>query len=111
MRKIISLLTFSLFLQVAFAQTSKTYLVVFKDKNNSAYLISNPEKFLSEKSIARRQKQGIAINSRDLPVNATYINDVKNVGVFVLNQSKWVNAVTISTNDETKLASIKQLSL
>lgn len=110
MQKIISFLSFSLFLQFSFAQTSKTYLIVFKDKNNSDYSVAKPERFLSEKSIARRQKQNINISERDLPVNADYINDVKNVGVTVVNKSKWMNAITISTNDESKLESIKQLS-
>ena len=109
MKHIISLLFFFLFLQFSFAQTSKTYLVVFKDKNNSSFSVSEPSKFLSEKSIARRQKQNIAIKERDLPVNTNYINLVKETGVVVKNQSKWLNAVTISTNDETKLSSIKKL--
>ena len=110
MKKISSLILFSMFAQFSLAQSSKTYLVVFNDKTNSTFSIEKPKEFLSEKSIARRQKQGIVINSRDLPVNASYINDVKNIGVSVLNQSKWMNAVTVSTNDETKLKSIKKLS-
>lgn len=97
-------------LQFSFAQNSKTYLVIFKDKNNSSFSISEPGKFLSEKSITRRQKQNIAINQRDLPVNANYINLVKEVGVVIKNQSKWLNAITVSTNDEAKLLSIKEFS-
>lgn len=110
MQKLISLLSFSLFLQFSFAQTSKTYLVIFKDKNNSSFSVSEPGKFLSEKSIARRQKQNIAIKECDLPVNSNYISLVKETGVVVKNQSKWLNAITISTNDENKLSSIKKLS-
>ena len=110
MKHIISFLYFALFLQFSFAQTSKTYLVVFKDKNNSSFSVSEPNKFLSEKSIARRQKQNIAIKERDLPVNSNYINLVKETGVVIKNQSKWLNAITISTNDETKLSSIKKLA-
>lgn len=110
MQKLISLLSFSLFLQFSFAQTSKTYLVIFKDKNNSSFSVSEPGKFLSEKSIARRQKQNIAIKERDIPVNSNYISLVKETGVVVKNQSKWLNAITISTNDENKLSNIKKLS-
>ena len=102
-KNIFSFIVFALFLQFSFAQTSKTYLIVFKDKNNSEYSVAHPEKYISEKSIARRQKQNIAINERDLPVNTDYINDVKNTGVTVVNHSKWMNAITISTNDENKL--------
>ncbi len=109
MKHLISLLFFSFFLQFSFAQNSKTYLVVFKDKNNSSFSVAEPSKFLSEKSIARRQKQNIVIKESDLPVNTNYINLVIETGVAVKNQSKWLNAISISTNDETKLASIKKL--
>ncbi len=95
-------------LQFSFAQNSKTYLVIFKDKNNSSFSVSEPSKFLSEKSIARRQKQNIGIKESDLPVNSNYINLVKEIGVIVKSQSKWLNAITISTNDESKLLSIKE---
>lgn len=110
MQKISSLLVFLLLLQFSFAQSSKTYLVVFKDKKNSPYSISEPKKYLSEKSIARRLKQNIAINSSDLPVNPNYIDDVKALGVFVKNQSKWMNAIAISTNDDSRIIEIKKLS-
>ncbi len=110
MQKIISLLSFLLFLQFSFAQSSKTYLIVFKDKKNSTYSINDPKKFLSEKSIARRQRQNIIINASDLPVNPNYISYVTAIGVIVKNQSKWMNAVSVSLNDESKLVEIKKLS-
>ena len=49
MQKISSLLVFLLLFQFSFAQTTKTYLVVFKDKKNSPYSIAEPKKYLSEK--------------------------------------------------------------
>ncbi len=110
MKNNISLVSFLLLLQFSFSQTSKIYLVVFKDKKNSPYSITQPEKFLSQKSIVRRQKQNIAINESDLPVNATYINDVKAIGVVVKNPSKWLNSICISTNDEREIEAIKKLS-
>ncbi|CAN5547147.1 S8 family serine peptidase [soil metagenome] len=109
MKKVISILAFLLFLQFSFAQSSKTYLVVFKDKNNSPYSVAQPSKFLSEKAIARRQKQNIAIDMSDLPVNPSYVNSVNAVGVGIKSQSKWMNAISVSTNDETKINSIKKL--
>lgn len=110
MRKIILILSFLLFLKFSFAQSSKTYLIVFKDKKDSPYSITQPDKYLSEKSIARRKKQNISIKLIDLPVNPNYISDIKSVGVVVKNQSKWMNAITISTNDDSKLSEIEKLS-
>ncbi len=110
MKKNTSLFAFLLLLQFSFAQSSKIYLVVFKDKKNSPYSVSQPEKFLSAKSIERRKKQNISLNASDLPVNPVYINGVRLLGVKVLNQTKWMNAISVSISDEQLLAEIKKLS-
>jgi len=110
MKKNSSLFAFLLLLQFSFAQSSKIYLVVFKDKKNSPYSVSQPEKFLSSKSIERRKKQNISLNASDLPVNPAYINAVRLLGVNVLNQTKWMNAISVSISDEQVLADIKKLS-
>jgi hypothetical protein len=110
MKKIFFLIPLSLLLQWSFAQTSKHYLVKFKDKNNSEYSVDQPSAYLSEKSISRRQKQNIKIIANDLPVNSIYINAVKSTGVSVINQSRWLNAVTISTADETQLEAVRSLA-
>ncbi|MFW5832317.1 MAG: hypothetical protein ACOCVA_08680, partial [Prolixibacteraceae bacterium] len=52
------------------------YWVAFTDKNNSPYSLSQPEEYLSERAIQRRIKQRIPMDSLDLPVNSTYINQV-----------------------------------
>lgn len=110
MKKTISLLSFLLFFQFSFAQSSKTYLLIFKDKKNSPFSVSQPEKYLSERSIARRQKQNIAVNASDLPVNPSYVADVKAIGVNIKDQLKWLNAITIIDADEAKLDAIRKLS-
>lgn len=84
--------------------------VTFIDKNNSIYNINNPEQFLGEKALERRRKQNISIQINDLPVNESYINNVKNLGVKILNISKWMNAITIETDDSTKIEAIKNLT-
>lgn len=102
----VSLLSF----QTAFTQAlSAKYLLVFKDKNNSPYSITQPLAYLSERSVARRQKQKIAITTKDLPVNPTYIEEVKKKGAKVIYTSRWMNAALIECNS-TVLNSILQLS-
>jgi len=110
MKKNISLFSFLLLLQFSFAQSAKIYLVVFKDKKNSPYSVSQPEKFLSAKSIERRKKQNILLNVSDLPVNPAYIDGVRLLGVKVLSQTKWMNAISVSISDEQLLSEIKKLS-
>ena len=86
------------------------YWIQFTDKNNTPYSIERPEEFLSERSIQRRVKYGIALDEKDIPVNPSYVEAVKNTGATVLNPSKWLNGVTIETYDMSVLAAIEKLS-
>lgn len=88
------------------AQYTK-YVIRFKDKNGTPYTIDNPSAFLSQKAIARRQKQNIPIDATDLPVNPAYIDSVRLAGnVTVLNVSKWLNQIGIATTDTAALNKI-----
>ena len=92
-----------------YSQTVKKYFVYLKDKANTPYSIDKPTEFLSKRAIERRQKQGIAVSSRDLPVNPTYITQIKNTGASVWYSSRWMNGVLIET-DATTLATVQGLS-
>ena len=93
-----------------FAQNS-SFWISFTDKNNSPYSISQPSKFLSQKSIERRTNAGITILTNDLPVNKTYIDSILLSGNFkLLQSSKWFNAIAISTDDTTSLNTILNYS-
>jgi len=100
--KAISLLFFALFGQLhLFAQSVENYYwVAFTDKNGSAYSVSRPEEFLSEKAIGRRLKQHIPVDETDLPVSMLYVDSLRSLGITVLHQSKWLNGVTIKTDGE-----------
>lgn len=69
------------------------YLV---DKENVAASIANPISILTQKAIDRKASQGIVIDERDVPVNESYITQLKNAsGITVLAKSKWFNAVHV----------------
>lgn len=85
------------------------YWVKFTDKNNSPYTIENPAAYLSTKAIQRRQNQNIPIVENDLPVNPSYVQGVADIGVTMINVSKWFNSVTIYTTDNNKLNAINAL--
>ncbi|OYU67598.1 MAG: peptidase S8 [Cytophagaceae bacterium BCCC1] len=87
-------------LSTSFVNSQNRYFVYLKDKSNSTFSISAPEKFLSKRSIDRRKNQNIAINSLDIPVNLNYINQIKTAGAKIIGTSKWLNAVLIETNSE-----------
>jgi hypothetical protein len=87
------------------------YIIKLKDKNGSPYSISDPTAYLSQRAIDRRTRYSIAIDSTDLPVNPSYVTQIKNVpGVTLLNISKWLNAVTIQIADANALSAIDGFS-
>ena len=87
------------------------YLIHFKDKKNNGFSLSNPNLFLSEKSIHRRVSQGIAIDSTDLPLTQAYIDSLSLVPtVKIFNTSKWFNQILISVTDTNYLSVILHFS-
>jgi serine protease AprX len=110
MKKIIS--AFALFFVGLYGYSQiapDKYFVEFTDKNGTPYSVGNPSAFLSQRAIERRAKQSVLITEEDLPVNPSYIQQVKNIGVTVLNPSKWLNGITIFTNDSTLISQIEAL--
>jgi hypothetical protein len=104
------LFTFLFFSGYSNAQLTH-YIIKFKNKNGTPYTFSDSLAYLSQRAIDRRSRYNIPIDSTDLPVNPSYITQIKNVpNITVLNISKWLNAVTIQTNDETVVATINGFS-
>jgi hypothetical protein len=91
-----------------YSQTFNRYFVSFKDKNQTPYSISNPAQFLSAKSIARRARENFATTSEDLPVDPTYVAQVKATGASVFFTSRWFNGVLVQM-DETLIPSVASL--
>jgi subtilisin family serine protease len=85
------------------------YFVSFTDKNNSPYSVDNPSAFLSQRAIERRQNQGIAVDITDIPVNTSYLQGVAATGASLLNPTKWLNGVTIYTDDPAVIEAIEAL--
>jgi serine protease AprX len=89
-------------------ETRYRYLVLFKDKNNSSFSANKPAEFLSPASINRRIKNKLAISERDLPVNTSYIQELKSAGAQILFPLKWVNGVLIKEKP-SNISKIKAL--
>ncbi len=77
------------------AQQSNRYVVFFKDKNNTPYSLSDPGAFLSNKSLYRRAHSKISVTTDDLPVNPSYVSQVKASGAKTFFTSRWMNAVLV----------------
>ena len=111
MKIFISAFIILLLTTAAFSQTAPNkYLIQFTDKNGTPYSITQPQDFLSARAILRRANQNILITDNDLPVNSTYVDSLKSLGLTVLNTSKWFNNATVYTTDTLLIDTIDYLS-
>ena len=85
------------------------YRISLKDKAATDYSLQKPEMYLSKKSIERSKRQGLEIDSTDLPVCKKYVDAIRKKGVHVLVTGKWDNFVTVSCNDSMLIAEIAGL--
>ena len=75
------------------------FWVQFSDKTGTPFTLDNPREFLSQRSVERRQRFGISVDWKDLPVNPAYLDDIRSDNVRVLYTSKWMNGAVIETTD------------
>ena len=89
----------------------KTYVYRYTltDKAHSEYTLDQPLRFLSAKSIQRRKRQGLALDSTDLPVSRHYIKRFQRKGTKVLGTSRWQNTVLVQAHDSLLLEGLATL--
>ena len=87
------------FSQESIDELSFNLWIEFQDKGDySVNDFSNSDLF-SDRAIARREKQNIAIHFTDLPIYPDYISQITDLGFEVLNKSKWFNGITANCKD------------
>ncbi|WP_276132142.1 S8 family peptidase [Polluticoccus soli] len=89
--------------EILFAQPQYAFRVSFTDKQGSPP-VSNPQAFLSQRSIDRRTAQGLSVDSTDRPVSTDYIDSVLTITGGILHlTSRWLNHCVVLTNDSTDI--------
>ena len=92
------------------AQLSR-FLVEFKDKNGTPGSLADPARYLSQRSLDRRLRYSLKVDSTDLPVSALYLQQVRAIpGVNILNVSYWLNAVSVEAADQSAIDAIQALN-
>lgn len=86
------------------------YRVQLRDKRGSAFSLKHPEAFLSAKALERRSRQGLKVDSSDLPVSAKYIQGVTNDGFEVVGKSKWNNTLLVKVSDTLQVRKLLSLN-
>ncbi|MCF8335935.1 MAG: S8 family serine peptidase [Bacteroidales bacterium] len=84
---------------LSYAQSSR-YLIEFTDKDttNNPFSLSEPEEFLSERAIDRRERYEIPMTLSDLPLSPRYIDSIKPFITTIQNKSKWMNSLVAEMN-------------
>ena len=93
-----------------------------KDKQGSTYSLDHPGRWLSHKAIERRRRQGLSLDSTDLPVSTRYLRQMENslnlrdAGEkrsksewVIVGTSRWNNTVLVRSNDTTLLRRLSSL--
>ena len=86
------------------------YRLTLKDKEGSPYSLSHPEEFLSEKSLLRRQRQGLAVDSTDLPISPRYLELLAEAELRVVSRSRWTNTVVVALPKPDDMGLLRELS-
>jgi subtilisin family serine protease len=84
------------------------YAVFYKYKPQESLSLENPQGFLTSKAIQRRNREGVQVDSLDLPVSQKYVDQVFDIAHYILYQSKWMNASLVVT-DETGVDELESL--
>ena len=59
-----------------------------KDKAGSTYSLDHPGRWLSHKSVERRKRQGLSLDSTDLPVSHLYLKNIEKAAVGFTRQDR-----------------------
>ncbi|MDY8133992.1 S8 family serine peptidase [Aquimarina sp. 2201CG5-10] len=95
--------------QLGIAQTEDAW-VYFTDKENVTDALANPITILTQEAIDRKNLHNTVIDARDIPVNESYITQLKNTtGITVLAKSKWFNCAYVR-GTQPNIASLSALS-
>lgn len=83
--------------------------IEFEDKGSVNVTDFSNSDLFSERAIARREKQNISIHFSDLPLEENYLSQLDDLGLEVLNKSKWFNGITASCSDTMLIQELLKL--
>lgn len=100
MVKFSTALALFIFLTIANVLAQDRYAVHYKYKPDAALSLEQAEGLLSPKSIERRVRDNILLDSTDLPVSSKYIATISPYVDRFIYHSKWLNASIIQASEE-----------
>ena len=110
MKQTIIFIVFSFFfLSSLSGQNLYRFRLLLSEKDLNEYSVDQPMRFLSEKAIEKRIKYRIPIDSTDFPISNIYLSRLKEQGMSIITQSKWMNSVVVECSDSLKGIQLKEL--
>ena len=85
------------------------YRLYLTDKDNSPYSLEHPGRYLSHRSLERRRRQHLPLDSTDLPVSPRYVRQIGRGEVEVIGQSRWMNTLLVRMRDSTIIRKLQAL--
>ena len=83
------------------------YRLTIRDKADSPYSLDHPGRWLSHKSVERRKRQGLQLDSTDLPVSPRYLRELRShKQAHIVGQSRWNNTVLVCSPDTVLLSQL-----
>ena len=92
-------------------QKAFVYRYYLKDKKGGNVSLDRPAHFLSQKSLARRKRQGLKVDSTDLPIPDVQLREFRVKDATVIGTSRWNNTVVVSARDTALLNQLAQLPI
>lgn len=91
---------------------SKTYQyrIYLRDKKGTSFSLSRPNEFLSQKALLRRKRQGITVDSTDLPVSRVYLDSLRSRDLKIIGTSRWHNTATVASLTDDVLSKVRNLT-
>jgi len=93
-----------------------------KDKQGCPYSLEHPGRWLSHKAVERRKRQGLKVDSTDLPVSQRYLKQFEKTAEAItktrpkrstkwniIGTSRWNNTVLVRSNDTTVFSRLATL--
>lgn len=85
------------------------YRYTLTDKQGTSYTLERPTRWLSRQALERRRRQGLPLDSTDLPVSNVYLRQMRTKNTEVVGTSRWNNTVIVCSKDTAALQALSQL--
>lgn len=105
------LLLFSFHSFARYGESSHDYKfrIYLNDKGPTQYSVTHPSAFLSERSIARKERQQAVIDASDFPICGDYFTLVEKAGGRVVTFSKWFRTMVVQVPDSALIDAVQTL--